>query len=481
MALVASVHRLSNAVDVAGPADLPGWGRSGYLAASGGNFMGDNKARSGGRGPLEAPGAWLAIAAPVILFNAHLLFGAMQIQTALALNIAMSVVLVVGLAQANIRKDLLAVRGLLVPGVLYFLAVTVAVWSLTPYVPGGPNPVWAYVGVSPGASTIDKSATLLEIVKLVGLATVFTVGLAAGANDERAKLTVYMIVTLGGLFALWAFFQHVTGSGPQGRTPRLMSSFQNPNASATLMGMLLVILAGVGARTFKSQRRPSALQIAALGGAALILAACLLLTASRAGFAATLLGLAAFGLLQIFIGGAKPKKATLILLAAGAVMVVIVFALGDFLVTRAMDASQDTDVRLRIFQPHWEAFLKSPLMGYGLGTFNSINMMVLNNANFPVLWDVRATHNVYLQWLEQAGLIGAVPMFLSLATIMVMALRGAAGRKRMTALLYALIAASVVILAHGLTDFAIEVQSIAAFWAFLLGLQFSLAQGSSSR
>lgn len=66
---------------------------------------------------LDAPGAWLAIAAPVILFNAHLLFGAMQTRTALAMNVAMSVVLAVALVQPKLRKDLQATRGLLVPGV----------------------------------------------------------------------------------------------------------------------------------------------------------------------------------------------------------------------------------------------------------------------------------------------------------------------------------------------------------------------------
>jgi hypothetical protein len=44
-----------------------------------------------------------------------------------------------------------------------------------------------------------------------------------------------------------------------------------------------------------------------------------------------------------------------------------------------------------------------------------------------------------------------------------------------------LLAVDAVVLIHGATDFGLEVPSVAAFWAWLLGLQFSLAQGSSRR
>jgi hypothetical protein len=48
----------------------------------------------------------------------------------------------------------------------------------------------------------------------------------------------------------------------------------------------------------------------------------------------------------------------------------------------------------------------------------------------------------------------------------------------MTTVLFALLAADIVILAHGATDFALEFYGIAVLWSFLLGLQYTLAQGS---
>jgi hypothetical protein len=54
-------------------------------------------------------------------------------------------------------------------------------------------------------------------------------------------------------------------------------------------------------------------------------------------------------------------------------------------------------------------------------------------------------------------------------------------RSRMTVIIFALLAADVVVLTHGITDFALETPSFSAFWTYLLGLQFALAQGSSAR
>ena len=42
-----------------------------------------------------------------------------------------------------------------------------------------------------------------------------------------------------------------------------------------------------------------------------------------------------------------------------------------------------------------------------------------------------------------------------------------------------LVASSVVVLLHGATDYALQVPSIAASWAFLLGLQFAFTQWRS--
>jgi O-antigen ligase len=110
-----------------------------------------------------------------------------------------------------------------------------------------------------------------------------------------------------------------------------------------------------------------------------------------------------------------------------------------------------------------------------------VNRIALDAGNFDQIWTVRAAHSIYLGWLEQAGLLGAVPMFACVGSIVGLTIRNGFRRTRMSSLIFALLAADAVFLVHGATDFALEVYSMAALWAYLLGLQFSLSQGTSSR
>jgi hypothetical protein len=72
-------------------------------------------------------------------------------------------------------------------------------------------------------------------------------------------------------------------------------------------------------------------------------------------------------------------------------------------------------------------------------------------------------------------------MFLCVASLLLLAGRGYFRRSRATGLLAGLLAADAVFILHGATDFGLQVPSIAAFWAWLLGLQAALGQGSSRR
>ena len=113
-------------------------------------------------------------------------------------------------------------------------------------------------------------------------------------------------------------------------------------------------------------------------------------------------------------------------------------------------------------------------MGYGLGAFDAVNKLGMRLPVYHVLRDVRAAHNVYLQWLEEAGILGAAPMFLCIAAIMVLTALGLRVRRQSRPWICALLAVDVLFLVHGVSDYALQVPSIAAFWALLLGLQLGM-------
>lgn len=383
------------------------------------------------------------------------------------------------LAAPRLRKDLLRVRGLLIPAVLFLLVLAAGVLSMTPFAPGGAHPVWSYVGLQPGAATIDRSATLLELVKLMGLACLFLVGVAAGASDERAKTAVNLLVLVAAALGLWAFFGFVTGGLYQSQRGRLEANFLNPNTAGTFFAAMVIVTLGPLLRRLRGARLGRAVQVATGHWAALlILVVCLLMTASRGAALATGAGLGTLILLMLFSGKIAWSRATFGVLAGLLAAAVLLFLFGEQLVARFEGVGESAVSRGELFALHWKAFLASPWMGYGLGAFDIIHRTLLDASSTDSLWRIRATHNVYIQWLEEAGLVGALPMFGAIAAVLVITTVRGLARSRMTHLLFALMAANLVFLVHGFSDFALQTPSMALLWSYLLGLQFALSQGS---
>lgn len=425
---------------------------------------------------------WLPLSGVALLFLGHWLYGGLVNDVALLLGLAAAALLAIALFRPSVRGDLLRLRGIEVPAALFGLTILVALWTLSPWVPGGAHPVWAYIGISPGASTIDKSSTIMEVVKLLGLGCVFLVGAATGARDDRAQFAIQVTLAVGFCFGVWAFIALVTGTVYQTQQHRLEAHFLNPNTAGTFFAVLLTL--SVAELQGHLRRRGSEKQtIAITAGVGLVLtfAVCLLDTVSRGALMAFTGGGIVYLTVQLMTGGIKPTRIAVGGLSILAVLLVLILVAGDALIARFFHAQQDADLRTAIWKLHWAAFLNSPLFGYGLGAAESVNKTLITAQNYGALRSIRSILNVYLEWLEDAGLVGAVPMFLCIAALVYKTLRCTLRRSRMTRLLAALVAVDAVFLIHGSTDFGLEVTSIAAFWAWLLGLQFSLAQGSSRR
>ena len=424
-------------------------------------------------------GAGLALAGLGLIFLAHLAYGALRIEASLIAVGAAALLLLACIAIPNLRRDLLRVRGLAIPGILFGLVLLAGVLSLTPYGPAGVHPVWAYVGQTPGSATVDRSATTLELIKLLGLGCIFLVGAATGASDARAKTVVNLMIALAAIFGLWAFFSFATGMQYQTQRGRLEGTLMSPNTAGTFFAMMVIVTLGPLLRDLRGVRAGQALQAATGYWAALIiLVGCLLATASRGAALGTAVGILGLVILLLFAGRVSWSRVTLIMLAAVVAVMASLYFIGERLVERVSTLDPAADGRLEIFTTHWRAFLAAPIGGYGLGTFDTINRILLDATTFSSMWTVRATHNVYLQWLEEAGLVGALPMFGAIASVIAISLWRGLRRTRMTYVLFGLLAANLAVLVHGFTDFALQTPSLALMWAYMLGLQFSMSQGS---
>ena len=424
-----------------------------------------------------------------LLMLEQMIFGGGRREVALAFGSIQGLVLAVLIvATPWARAAFERPRALIAPAALLGLVFLVALWSLTPFAPGGPHPIWSFVA-APAAAAIDKSTVLIELVRLAALACVFLLGWIIGVNDERARYFLKVLILGAGLYAAWAFINQLVTPGYMfGVIPlassgvRLSASFYSANTAGAVFGVSVVL--AVCAITERLRDRGgapglSARTLQAVSGWLAALAfssACLLLTASRGALGATAVALAVF---LTWEGVARrwrligPAGLALAVAAAGALALLAMG--GEAFLSRVLDVGADPGTRRDIAHAHWSAFRAAPWLGYGLGSFDGVNSLVITSANYHSLWNVRAAHDVYLQWLEEAGVLGAAPMFACIGGIIAVTATGTIRRTRMTTWLRGLVAASLVLLIHGASDFALQIPSVATLWACLLGLGLGIS------
>lgn len=418
---------------------------------------------------------------PALILIAHFFFGAALDLPALTMFAVLSLVLAVALAAPVARGDLARMTPLWGLALPFAAVLAAAGLSLTPLAPGGPHPMWEWAGLPP-ASTLNRSATIVEVVKLLGLAAVFILGCLMGARSERARAALVVLLGLGAIYATISLAVFLAGLQPTGFA-RLTGGFYSANIAATQFGVLLVLTTAWLVRQWsRTGRMPVATRIGELTPAlALILlfTVCLLLTASRAGIAATMLALA------LFLGWAAldNKRSRWALMAGGGFVILCVVVLivqgNGLFADRYGDLPAGDTTRAAVAQAHWRAFLDSPLMGYGLGSYAQVNNQIMTTANAEALAASVVQHNAYLQWLEEAGLIGAVPMFGLIAAILGVTAWRAWRRPRNRVLVVGLLAVSVLVLLHAAVDVSLNTPSFEAFWTLLLGFGFALSQARS--
>jgi O-antigen ligase len=437
-------------------------------------------------------GWWLPMMAVAFIFSAHLSYGANT--NALAMVFALMSFLLGLIALVLLPKAswVLAEPSLRIIALLFSLTLIYTGLQLTPYLPGGGHPFWAWTGARE-AITLDRDATIREWIKLGGLAALFVTGLMIGADDRRAILFFKVMLFAGVAFALWAFFIYISdaGAAPEGvvqRNPRLHASFQSANSAAVVMGGIAILALAALIRSIKEiahrspgmaplieqfiSRTPTALI------ALLLSLIALLLTASRGGISASLMAMLVFIGWELSRGRSRTgsaKNTVGVLLLAIALLLFAFVSSGDLFFQRMSLASWGDASRNITFSTHWQAILAAPWSGYGMGSFYLVNDMMMNPGNWPAIHKLGAMHNVYLQWLEEGGVIGAALMWSTLVCIIWTTLTGLRRRHRKRTWIRAVLCVSLLFLVHGLVEYGLQVPSIAMGWAILLGVGYGLS------
>lgn len=424
-------------------------------------------------GARSSRSVWIdyALAAPLHLaiFVAHGFGGATSTEAGLILVAAVSVgALAVWRATLDLTLDYrpLYPAAVCCLGLLAFVAWTA--WSPSSGLRQGA--LTALIGSSRVAIAPDQTA--LELIKLIGLAAAVVCGFQLGASSARARRTVSLILILGLAWTLTALGLFLAG----GQT-RLSGPFVSPNvAGCVLLCLLFLALSRVVRRLMQRRGRllDRVVQAAPYAAYAALLALCLTLTASRSALAlAVVLG-------PLLVGGlawkARPEKRVWIMGMGAAFalgLATLAFVVDRTVLARLTDTTIDAGDRWTIWSAYWSAFLQSPFYGFGLGSAPTLAKMSMTPETYDALWNIRAVHNVYLQWLVEGGLIGSALMVATVACLLAVVVKGVA--RGAFESLAPFLAIDLVFLLQGLVDYPLQIPSVATMWALLLGLQTAAA------
>jgi O-antigen ligase len=414
------------------------------------------------RKPLSA-GSWRSAAALLAtLLAAQLLGGGLRAEVSLSCSILFAGILCFSWSRATRPARFL--------GDPLFGIVEVAFVFLILAVMASAILAWAFGSIR-GAS-LDPSATFVETLILLGLCCAFAESARLGSSTRRAMPALVGLLSIAAIIAIWSLAKYLLQ-----HEERLTATYLSPNTAGTVFGACLVVTLNLLASQVRRER--SARAFIPPVAAALLFALALLATASRGALVATTVGLVislAPQLLRRSTGG----RAQISVLAI-ATLALIIFAVAGKGVMQRFSSPTELDSRAAIFERSYQLFERSPINGFGMGAYDAVLRSSLEPADFARLWSIRSAHNVYLQWLVEAGVAGAILIFIVIGAIMLRtALTAARGGGR-AAVLWGLIGADVVFLVHGLTDFTLQTPSVAALWTVMLGLQFGMANDRRPR
>lgn len=347
-------------------------------------------------------------------------------------------------------------------------------WALVQAAPWTPaawhHPLWAEAGLS-GAVALDPALATEGAMRLLSYGTAFVLAVALGRDVGIARRLVAAMAVGAGAVALYGLVVHLGGFGTilwwdkWTYHDSLTATFVNRNAAATLFGFgVLAALALV------LDRRGWA---AAAGG---LCAAALLLTQSRAGLGAGLLG----GLvLVVAVAAARRPSGRRLrrwVLSGVVVLGVLGAAAGGGVGARLATTDLAATDRAPIHAAVAAGVLERPWTGHGLGSFNRA-FAAHRPPDLDQHWD--KAHSSYLENAFELGLPVTVLLYTLLGGVAVLTVRGLIVRRRHR--VYPALGLATLGLAgvHATVDFTLQMPANALWLAVLTGV--GVAQSMPTR
>lgn len=384
----------------------------------------------------------------------------------------------------------------------------VCVWVVVQALPFTPaawhHPLWRSAAEALGAGAVegraaislDPDATLSGLVRLLAYAGIFWISVQYCRRSARARQVLVAVVYASAAYALYGFVLYMFGSETilifrkVAYVSDVTSTFVNRNSFATYAGiglvcasglLLVVLTQALAEGTDRRQRLTRLIEVMVGQGwpllvAWILLSLTLILSHSRGGFLSTLIGLLTLVVTAGFTRAINRGLAIGVGCLCAAGLVATLGIGGGPLLERLQQTNVAIEERPLVYERTLSAIQDSGVFGTGLGTFEQA-FRFYRTSNISGTFDM--AHNSYLENALELGLPAAVALFGVVLWFAVICAMGVRRRRRDAVYPCVGLAATVLVAAHALTDFSLQIPAITATYVLLMGA--ASAQSWSSR
>lgn len=391
-----------------------------------------------------------------------------------------------------LRGEHPSARSLLVPGLLYGLALVWGLIQIMPaLLPDWHHPAWQDFAAEHGYISAAPTAGGHFVLRLAAYALIFWIAVQSTRNRKRAQHFMRAIALFSGALAFFGLAAAFTGHNPilaDNAGSVVSASFVNRNSYATFASFGIyanLFMFHKSISTGSSDTHPSLSQLRIflenlfaaawvyLFGALWGMGA-LLLSLSRAGVASGLLGLL---VLMVLIKHRATLKRAFLLVTAF-VLVPLLLAVSGGVLDRVTQ-TDGSDLRLQIYRTMIEHLPNRWLTGHGLGAFRDSFAAYLPPEAAAAQWTY--AHNSYLENLWELGVPAALCLYLAIFFVVFHIARHAGRHEQGKSFAVVALACSVAAGLHALFDFSLQMPAIAAFFSFILGMGWAQSTGQSKK
>jgi len=344
--------------------------------------------------------------------------------------------------------------------------------------------------------TVDVDATITALMRLLTYALVFYLSFQVNRDSDKAVLTFKALAYAGFTYALYGVviyvgnFDTILWFDKWTYHDNVTSTFINRNSYATYAGLSLLATIPLLLEAFKHSLK---FGLSSHYGRAyfyehllikgwfpllmvLTILSALVMSQSRGGFLSTLVGVISLLILLIISNKVPQKKGLGIFVLALALLTWFIFASSfDTLLTRFDTIDVEKEGRSTVYSLLSNISTNNNRFGLGYGTFEN-SFRLYRDESIVGFYD--KAHNTYLENLFELGWLPAYALFLSIAWLALICLRGVWVRRRHWLYPALGVAASMLVGAHAFVDFSLQIPAVAYTYAMMLGVGVAQAYPS---